>query len=293
MKLSSFESSVRKWTTDQIYEQLRISSKTMDVELKFILCDQLLLRHKQIRFVNEHFEAVVNVLNTSNLRFIDQHDDRFSKAAVHVAVNELIRRNKPVSQWFFRDFDHTQGPVNRMDLDDALSSTSVNWVWKEGWKEWRKVELLPFLTASLFYDQEFPQARESKGYHNFGMDSKQTGDQKHIARGVLTLIGFPLWVVACFALPIHGFHTFSGWFAPLVFSLAMLVLTVPMGIGLLLGKIWASSFSVVTSAICVAWFVAVWLSGNLGLFWITMGLYQIIILTLAAVVNPYSKKIST
>ncbi|NNE56419.1 MAG: DUF4339 domain-containing protein [Flavobacteriales bacterium] len=283
MGFRSAEAEIRNYTTEQLYWQLEHSASKLPKEEVFLLCDQLLQRNQPIRHINTHFEQLVKGLKTETLKYIEKFDDRFSKAATHVAIRQLKFYGKKLSQWFYMDFEGNQhGSLDRFQLEEAIQDDIVSMVWKEGWPEWKSINDIGFLTQPLYYEQEFPAKEEKQATksHVISPSHPASTGGFGIAAGIVFLVGAPVWLVACFAIPIASSDTGLGWFAPLLFSLVMLVMTIPTGIGLLMRRFWAWNVGLITSLILLAWFIVNVVNNDVNAFWVGMAIYQGVILTL-------------
>lgn len=281
------ENEFSSYTTSQIYWQLEHHGHQLTTSQRFVLCDQLLQRKQPITHISQRFEDIVHGLKRDVMLYIEKYDERFSKATVHLVVRKLQSLGRNVSRWFYMKEGTQLGPFNRLQIEQAVVDGKVEHLWKEGWPEWKGPEEFAYLTDELYYDQIFPQSsadsqqKPSFERLNPKFEATPSGSAISIVTGILVLIGLPVWIVSCVALPIVGHDTFTGWFLPLIASIFMLIATVPMGIGMLMRRVWAWNMTVFTSAIMLLWFVVLVVYKDVSSFWFVLSFYQAILLILA------------
>lgn len=295
MSISNLEAEIRGFTTADIRWHLKENQDHFDGSGLFFLCDELLRRGEKITGLSTRFEALTRKLPTRILRYVDTYDYQFSKAAVHVALKEMQRRGKSVSRWLLKIAGVESGPMNRLELENRIKEVSAGHVWKEGMAEWKSINDMPHLTEPLFYDQEFdenqsgqreaPRQEQSQPRHKPAdlASSSESASSSVIAAGVLTFITFPIWAFGIIAVAFSDLTSIFGPLLPVAFASFMLIMSIPLGIGLMMRKKWAWSMKIATSGIVAAWFVANTFLGDTHFVGLTFALFEIIILILLLV----------
>lgn len=297
------QAQIAGYKTEEIYWHLEHNTAAFGKAGIVLLCDQLLQRKQPIRFLSQHFERLVRDLPQVKLAFIERHDHTFSKASVQVAFKELRRRGKRVSEWFWHHDESQEGPLNREQIDQRIGAGHIlpeHHLWKEGWEEWRKLEQLEFLTAKLYYEQDIPQRQQKQQYrpggpppfqggqpsgsgpssqgastassaHDYRPD-KKTYSGLSITAGILTLIGFPIWLVIAIITPFSSYDEVTGLFLPAAFAVFMVLAAIPFGIGILMRKYWAWWSRLVTASIAVVWMISkiAFNDGSVGWMWLLL-----------------------
>jgi hypothetical protein len=286
MGFRNTEHEYSQYTTSQIYWQLENHADVLSANERFVLCDQLLQRKQAIKHISQRFEDIVHSLKRDVIQYVEKYDDRFSKAAVHLVVRKLKSAGSSVSSWFVMKEGEQHGPLDRFQIEKELERGGIDHVWKQGWPEWKSPDMLANLTDVLFYDQIFPreeqrQAAQPSQNQSSRFETNQDGSAMSIVTGVLGLVGAPLWLLACFALPYAGHGTFTGWFLPLIAAIFMLIASIPMGIGMMMRKLWAWNLTIFSSIVLLLWFTVLVVNNDVSSFWYVMSFFQGLLLILA------------
>lgn len=286
MGFKKTEHEYAQYTTQQIYWQLENYADVLSANERFVLCDQLLQRKQPIKHISQRFEDIVHSLKRDVIQYVEKYDDRFSKASVHLVVRKLKSVGSSMSSWFVMRQGQQQGPIDRFRIEKELECGEIDHVWKEGWSEWKSPEQLEYMTDVLFYDQIFPSdeqrpAAQSSRKESNRFETNQDGAAMSIVTGILGLVGVPLWLFACFALPYAGHGTFTGWFLPLIVAISMLITSIPMGIGMIMRKLWAWNLTIFSSVVLLLWFTALVVNNDVSSFWYVMSFFQGLLLILA------------
>ena len=283
MGFRNTENEYSQYTTSQIYWQLENHGLHLSANELFVLCDQLLQRRQPIRHLSQRFEDIVHSLKRDAMKYIEKYDDRFSAASVHLVVRYLKRVGSSISSWYFLRKDQQYGPFDRFQIENELQTEGIDHVWKEGWGEWKTPRQLDFVTNDLYYDQIFPSYVDEFPRENQinEFETSEEGSALAIVTGILALLGMPIWLVSCFALPIVSHDTFTGWFLPLIASIFMLIATIPMGIGVMMRRLWAWNITVFSSILMLVWFGVLIVHNDVSSFWYGMSFYQGLLLILA------------
>ena len=285
MGFRNTENEYSQFTTSQIYWQLENHGPHLSANERFILCDQLLQRKQPIRHLSQRFEDIAHSLKRDTMKYVEKYDDRFSAASVHLVVRHLKRMGLSISSWYFMRKEQQYGPFDRFQIENKLKAEGIDHVWKEGWDEWKTPGQLEFVTNELYYDQIFPAtphvSESPRETHINKFETSEEGSALAIVTGILILLGIPIWLVSCFALPIVSHDTFTGWFLPLITSIFMFIATIPMGIGVMMRRLWAWNITVFSSIIMLVWFGVLIVHNDVSSFWYGMSFYQGLVLILA------------
>lgn len=293
---------VTAYTTEEIYWHLSNNADHFGKDGQLALCDELLVRKERIKHIGQHFERMVRGLSTRKLEFINAADHLFSKATVHVVIQELERRNKPVATWFVHNGQVQSGPFPRIGVEKRIEKGDIkpdNKVWKEGWAEWRTVKSLPYLSAPLYFQQDLPgnDAQEPPRYENsqtagggegiepdFSLPAQLPPDNDGliIATAILVFVSVPMWLFVSIVTPFSSYDEATGLVLPFAFAIYMMVSSIPFGIGLLGHKYWAWWGTLTSSAIATLWMLskAFYYGDNGG--WVVVLLIEAIIVTFLA-----------
>lgn len=288
MKLNYIEAELRKFPTSFIYSQLSDKAADYSIFNIVVLCDELLLRKQPIKFIKNRFENLVKKLNTESLKTIDTYDFNYSKAAVHVAINELKTRKVDFIEWFYLDDYKTEkGPIDRVRIDELIEKKKITHstlLWKKGMVEWKSLEQLPYLHGKLYYDQEFATKEEKlpirpiKEQSSVNSQRQSSTGSYTVLPGIMELLSFPVWIFLLFAFSISGFNSEMGVIIPLMFSLFVLVSTIPVGIGLITKRKWAWSIKITTAIITIVIVLFKILVDQASSVWMIVLVYESIIL---------------
>lgn len=273
---------------------------------KVLIADLLLQKRLKITGLAFRYERLFQVLTRAELQQVDQNDFAFSKATVHAAIFEMKKRNLKILSWYVSKSGVKKGPMNRMELDKMLEeddSPSIL-IWREGMKEWKKKEQLPHLSKPYFFDQEITNLKEDKpdsksdNHSNKQKENQHTeyiGGQfnrpprvskKQSSSGTLILlalfqfISFPFWLFMIGIAFFTGFNSVTGPVLPFMFSIAMLILSIPVGIGMLGAKHWAYQIRLSTSVITIIWFAFRFFGDEAGVTWFILAVYDALLLGL-------------
>lgn len=298
---------VSAYTTDEIYWHLTNNVDHFGKHGQMLLCDELLLRKVPIRHLTQHYERLVRGLSTRKLEFINAADHSFSKATVHVVIQELDRRNKTTANWYVHNGQVQSGPFPRTGLEKRIEKGEIapdHKVWKEGWAEWRSVSSLPYLTAPLYFQQDLPGSKANETPLDKEWQSPGGGQGIEpeienvyapapensgliIATAILTFVGVPMWLLVAVVTPWTSYDEATGIVLPFAFAIYMMIASIPYGIGLLGRKYWAWWASLTSSVIATLWMLSkAFYYGDHG-GWVIVLLIEAIIVTFLAVTKPH------
>lgn len=252
-----------------------------------IACDELLKRKEPISSLNKSFEALVRSLTTRQLKFIDEHESSFELATVFAANYELRSRGMAALAWFAESTAGRVGPCDRTALQELLHQGKIDGstlVWREGMKEWRALSSVKGFDRSYFFRQEIPdQPKEVTPPRGEASGSFKTA-------GILQFVAFPFWLIMIIVGPLKGAGSSTGWTAPLLFSMIMTGISIPLGLGLYRGSDWAIRVKTVAAILTSAWFFSWYFVDEMSRFWLFAASLELILLTFV-LVSPRIKMI--
>ncbi len=277
------ENAIRSYSDDELIFSLE-SRRFQDRNLLFIVCDELLMRNIKITHLSIRFETLVRSLSKSLLLYIERYDYAYCKASVHVAISELQKRGKEVSQWFTMKGEVQTGPYTRLDIENRIQNGEISQsdlIWKEGMSNWKTLAELNYLSKDLFFEQEVEAERQGAYQAKPKTKIKSKSSSTPLVLGVLELLTFPFWLILLFIVPFSSFSSFTGLSLPVTMVVFSLIACVPLGLGLINKRPWAWHVKMVSGVLIVMWFVSKVLMDDSSSLWLMFALYEIIILTFA------------
>jgi len=258
-----------KWLTGR--NQAEVTAWTL-----LVACDELIKRKEPITSLPKSFESLVRSLPTRQLKHIDENESSFELATVFAANFEMRARGIAALIWYAETGEGRIGPCDRMALQDYLRRGKMDkntLVWREGMKEWKPLSSISGFDRSYFFRQELPVIPQT-----LPANRADTSGSFKMA-GIIQFLSFPFWLAMLLIAPITGAGSSVGWAAPLLLSLIMSGISIPLGIGLYKGAEWAVRVKSVAALLTSAWFLSWYLIDEMSGFWLLAASVELILLT--------------
>lgn len=258
-----------------------LKQETSSSEL-ILICDALLARKESIRGFKQPFESLFNSLTRKQLRQLELIDDKLSPATVHALFYEMQHRGMATAKWFAMINMEQKGPMNRMELESILQKQDNDLlVWKEGTKDWVKSSGIESLNTDYYFDQEINESLEpSKPTFNRKNNVDRASNTWLLIGLSQLLLAIPFWTIMIFGSFFSGFNSVTGPVLPFIFSISMVILSIPMGIALIKGAKWAYQTRVSTGIIGLLLFGSRYFIDDGSILWLLFFFFEFIFLSL-------------
>ena len=235
---------------------------------KVLVADELVTRGEELFHSKGMLSRCIGSLNLEELKALDA-GWQLLNFSVYLEVHGVLMKKQRRSDstcWIQRG-DEQLSVHPRKLLHENYHS-----VWKEGQTNWKpKSEIMDWLIYRDIKEMSFRQEEV------IIEDSKSRRSSSAVV-GILSFVAVPYWTIMFFVALYYSFSSIVGPGLPLAFSAFMIVMSAPIGIGLMSGAAWAHRMFITTGFVAILWFLSHIVLQQGNWVWLLMMLYQIAIL---------------
>ena len=266
------QQNLRNYPTEELIKLLGGTGLSSGREL--VIVDELIQRGVPLPISFNRWMRVLNSLNNGERKYIQNNFESFS------AFTLFALQGKPFSEkmWFVSvSEDETQA----LDLSSFVKAIIgadelKGYYWIEGREQWTSVEKL-----SAWKTPSEPSFAPEPRVSEVITTTTSSSGMRSVLLAVTSFLLVPGWLILLVAAIVTGFGSFMGPLLPAVFSIFMILISIPMGIGLLQKKKWAWGMLIATTGFALFWFAGHFFFDHGSQIWIGLALFEAIILTLA------------
>lgn len=288
-------SNIRDLTIDELKSLL--ASKKAARGNRFIAADELHKRGCPLPISKDALTLIARSLSKAEQQHVYANANQLTLSSVQLIEWVRYGRGEEIRKWAFSAEGHQE---HRLDLADLVYEMKMDegkaFVWNEWMPDWKEASTFrqwlkeqPFRFNESQTGHTTHQTRtEDKPFDTRGVADGSSlavkrGGSWSVLLGVLALMAVPFWITMVFTAIASGYATFLGPILPVVFSLVMSAMSIPVAIGLFQRKKWAWGFYVYSTLMALVWFGGHFIIDDAGRIWLAMTVFAGIILTFATI----------
>lgn len=246
-------------------QTLFFQSNGMD---KVLAADELVLRGEELYQAQGLLSRCIKGLTLKELQALDD-GCLLLNFSVYLEVYEALQGQKRKSDhaWWIQKGEKQVKLHPRKLLHEDYHSA-----WKENWSNWKTKD--EFIDWLIYRDIKEMAVRQEEVIIQRAPEKRSSS----VVIGILSFVAVPYWTIMFFVALYYSFSSVLGPGLPLAFCAFMIVMSAPMGIGLLSGATWAHRMYITTGFLTILWFISQILSGHESWIWFGMLVYQVAVL---------------